>query len=330
VPDNADLAALSDYLTLATALLYSVAMLCYAAELAFGHRQRLASEATAQERELVGAGAPAPDTPTSGSGSGVVVGRRLGRLGRIGTAITAIGLIVHFCTILSRGFAADRLPWGNMHEFILAISFGAVAVYLAVAWRYKAYFVGLFVLIPVVLGLGLAATALYTPVGMLQPALQSNYWIAIHVSAAVLSSGTFLVAAALNVTYLLASQYEKKQAVGGEIGLSGVARKLPASGALERLSYRITIFGFPVWTFAIVAGAMWADQAWGRYWGWDPKEIWAFITWVVYACYLHARSTAGWRGRRASWVQLLAFGCLMFNLFGVNIWFKSLHSYAGL
>jgi len=96
------------------------------------------------------------------------------------------------------------------------------------------------------------------------------------------------------------------------------------------LAYRMVVFGFPLWTFGIIAGAIWADEAWGRYWGWDPTETWAFITWVVYAGYLHARATAGWRGRRAAYIQLLGFGCLIFNTVVVSILVKGLHSYAGL
>ena len=105
---------------------------------------------------------------------------------------------------------------------------------------------------------------------------------------------------------------------------------LPRPLILDRLAYRAILFAFPVWTFGIMAGAIWADHAWGRYWGWDPKETWSFITWVVYACFLHARATAGWRGRRAAYIQLVGFACLMFNLIGINLWVTGLHSYAGM
>jgi cytochrome c-type biogenesis protein CcsB len=109
-----------------------------------------------------------------------------------------------------------------------------------------------------------------------------------------------------------------------------VLDRLPDADALDRLSYRTVIFAFPIWTFAVIAGAIWADQAWGRYWGWDPKETWAFITWVVYAGYLHARATGGWRGRKAAYIQLVGFASLLFNLVGVNLWITGLHSYAGI
>jgi cytochrome c-type biogenesis protein CcsB len=98
---------------------------------------------------------------------------------------------------------------------------------------------------------------------------------------------------------------------------------------LDRTAYRVLAFAFPIWTFAIIAGAIWAESAWGRYWGWDPKETWAFITWVIYAGYLHARSTAGWRSRSA-WIAVVGFAAFLFNFFGINIFIVGLHSYAGV
>ena len=139
-----------------------------------------------------------------------------------------------------------------------------------------------------------------------------------------------MVAAVLGCLYLLADRYARRVAAGRQSGFGGVFRRLPARGALDRFAYRTVMFAFPIWTFGIMAGAIWADQAWGRYWGWDPTETWAFITWVVYACFLHARATAGWRGRRAAYIQLVGFGCLLFNLLGVSLFITGLHSYAGL
>jgi cytochrome c-type biogenesis protein CcsB len=103
---------------------------------------------------------------------------------------------------------------------------------------------------------------------------------------------------------------------------------LPPSRTLDMLAYRTAAFGFPIWTFAIIAGAIWAQSAWGRYWGWDPKETWSFIVWVVFAAYLHARATAGWRGRRAAWLALVGFAAMLFNFYVVNTWIVGLHSYA--
>ncbi len=231
--------------------------------------------------------------------------------------------------IVTRGLAEHRVPWGNMYEFIAAIACMAVLVMVAVSIRFRAYYIGLFVLLPVVLALALDVTVVYTPAGSLVPALNS-YWIAIHVTAMIVASGLFIVGAVTTVMYLIAERNERRLAAGLPSRSSGLMMHLPGTTILDRLSYRTILFAFPVWTFGIMAGAIWADHAWGRYWGWDPKETWSFITWVVYAGFLHARATAGWRGRKAAYIQLVGFGCLMFNLVGINLWVTGLHSYAGL
>jgi cytochrome c-type biogenesis protein CcsB len=369
VPVNIGMARLSDHLLLLTVVIYSLAMLAYAGELAYGRRRGNATVAR-QEPELALAGAaPSVSAAPSAAGSAALSGGHAGQAGpaasagadpagrtghggagsgtaayggagsmaagqaaagpwvRAALALTMIGLAAHVTGIVTRGLAAHRIPWGNMYEFVTAITCGAVIVFLALAVRYRAYFLGLFVMVPVVLGLGLCATVLYTAAGPLMPALHS-YWIAIHVTAAIISSGIFIVAATTTVMYLVAERSAARAAAGAPA--AGIMRRLPKPQVLDRLAYRTVVFGFPIWTFAIIAGAIWADQAWGRYWGWDPKETWAFITWVAYACFLHARATAGWRGRKAAVIQLVAFGCLMFNLVGVNIWITGLHSYAGI
>jgi cytochrome c-type biogenesis protein CcsB len=359
VPVNVGLAHVSDHFLLFTVVVYSLAMLAFAGDLAYGRRRRAGratAAAAARAPELVGAavgdGAAAdegsvtrdgaagsdagPVTAATGeahAGQEAPAGRAerepAGPWVRVALALTAVGLAAHVLGIVTRGLAAHRVPWGNMYEFVTAITCGAIIVFLLLVARYRAYFLGLFVMVPVVLGLGLCATVLYTAAGPLMPALHS-YWIAIHVTAAIIASGTFIVAATATVAYLLASRYERRAEAGLPVGASGIMRRLPRSEVLDRLAYRTVVFGFPVWTFAVMAGAIWADQAWGRYWGWDPKETWSFITWVVYAGYLHARATAGWRGRRAAYIQLAGFACLMFNLVGVNVWITGLHSYAGI
>jgi cytochrome c-type biogenesis protein CcsB len=353
VPVSIGMAQLSDHLLLCTVVIYSLAMLAYAGELAYGRRRGRAA-VSRREPELALAGSPARRAGAAGSavpaatepsgsdakgdagagGAAAVTGGALagpaapaGPWVRAALALTTIGLAAHITGIVTRGLAAHRIPWGNMYEFVTAITCGAVIVFLALAVRYRAHFLGLFVMVPVVLGLGLCATVLYTAAGPLMPALHS-YWIAIHVTAAIISSGIFIVAATTTVMYLLAERSAARAAAGAPA--VGVMRRLPKPQVLDRLAYRTVVFGFPIWTFAIIAGAIWADQAWGRYWGWDPKETWAFITWVAYACFLHARATAGWRGKKAAVVQLVAFGCLMFNLVGVNLWITGLHSYAGI
>ena len=247
----------------------------------------------------------------------------------IAVALTCAGLAAHTTGVVLRGLSVHRLPWGDMYEFVTALTCVAVAFFLAAMIRYRAYYLGLFVMVAVVLVLGLAETVIYTPAGPLVPALQS-YWLAIHVTAMTLATGVFFVAAVIGITYLFVDRYARRVAAGRPVGSDGILRRLPGPETLDRLAYRTVVFGFPIWTFGVMAGAIWADRAWGSYWSWDPTETWAFITWVVYACFLHARATAGWRGRRAAYIQLVGFGCVLFNVLVVSLVIPGLHSYAGL
>jgi cytochrome c-type biogenesis protein CcsB len=272
------------------------------------------------ELVTVGAGAHDRDTPADQSRDPLGPGRRAGNIAMaltwLATALLLIGLVL-------RGVWAGRVPWGNMYEFSLAWTFGILAVFLAVSLRRDIRWLGLPVVFLSLLSLGLAVTVLYTEAAQLVPALKS-WWLVIHVAAAIICGGAFTVAAAISVLYLWRERAERKGKV------TGIVASLPDASRLDTLSYRILAFAFPLWTFAVISGAIWAENAWGRYWGWDPKETWAFITWVIYAGYLHARSTAGWRGRRAAYISLLGFASFLINYFGVNIFVNSLHSYAGL
>ena len=255
---------------------------------------------------------------------------RMAFVGRAAVALTVVGLAVHVAVLVTRGMSVHRVPWGNMYEFALAVSLVAVAGYLILLTRAPVRYLGGFVMVPVVLLLGLAGTVLYTKAAPLVPALNS-YWIKIHVTAAVTASGVFLIGFVLSVLYLIRDRYERRVGAGHGVRFPiTLGVRLPAAEALERVSFRTIAFAFPIWTFAIMAGAIWAEAAWGRYWGWDPKETWSFIAWVIYAAYLHARATAGWRGRRASYIAVLGWAAMMFNLFAVNTVIAGLHSYAGL
>ena len=342
---NQGLADASNACLLTTVLLYALGMLAYACDFAF-RKERLVAPAAVQVPELVGAAAggtgspavppraagPAATTGPAGTMPGGPAGTTRWPTGfwlRTAFGLTVLGLLTHLTAVVARGAAEHRVPWGNMYEFIAAIACMAVLVMVAVSIRFQAYYIGLFVLLPVVLALALDVTIVYTPAGSLVPALNS-YWIAIHVTAMIVASGLFIVGAVTTVMYLIAERNERRLAAGLPSRSSGLMMHLPGTTILDRLSYRTILFAFPVWTFGIMAGAIWADHAWGRYWGWDPKETWSFITWVVYAGFLHARATAGWRGRKAAYIQLVGFGCLMFNLVGINLWVTGLHSYAGL
>lgn len=337
---NEGLAHLSNSLFLAAVLCYALAMLGYAGEFAFGRRARV-------------------------SGSSGRVEGRLGDTallsGRLAAGVTVLGWAAHVGSVTTRGLAAHRVPWGNMYEFSSMIALIVVTCFLVAMTRYEIRYLGAFLMVPVVLYLGLAGTVLYAAAGPLMPALQS-YWLKIHVVAAIVATGIFMCGAVASALYLVRERYERQILAAATIGpgaasateLRGVDRpvrndsaepgesaaprltrtsliaRLPSADALDKAQHRIIAFAFPIWTFAIVAGAIWAESAWGRYWGWDPKETWSFITWVVYAGYLHARATAGWKGRRAATVALLGFGCLFVDFYVVNTFIVGLHSYAGI
>jgi cytochrome c-type biogenesis protein CcsB len=342
MPINHGLADASNGFLLTTVVLYALAMLAYACDFAFRKDRLVAGTPAARVPELVGAGAAGAAEMAATPAGGPADRSAGGGLWPAGTSrwpsgfwlrtafgLTCAGLLTHLVAILTRGLSEHRVPWGNMYEFIGAITCMAVLVLVAASIRFRAYYIGLFVLIPVVFALALDVTVVYTPAGSLVPALNS-YWIAIHVTAMIVASGLYIVGAVVTTMYLIADRNERRTLAGLPSRAEGLMMHLPGTTVLDRLAYRSILFAFPVWTFGVMAGAIWADHAWGRYWGWDPKETWSFITWVVYAGFLHARATAGWRGRRAAYIQLAGFACLMFNLIGINLWVTGLHSYAGL
>jgi cytochrome c-type biogenesis protein CcsB len=338
---NSGMAHLSDTLFTTAIAIYTLAMISYAAEYAFGRRGRIArTSRTTPAKVLVGAGTgksrgmdstPARVTkPISldRSGGNSAVGDRFGR---IAVGLTIIGAVVHGSSIAVRGAAVDRVPWGNMYEFASVVGLIAVVAFLiSLARAPQIRYLGLFVMLPVILVMFLAGTVLYAKASPLVPALQS-YWLAIHVSAAASAEGILMTSAVITVLFLMRQRYDKRVAarlpVRFPISLGG---RLPEPATLDRVAYRAVAFAFPIYTFGVIAGAIWAEAAWGRYWGWDPKETWAFIAWVIYAAYLHARATAGWKGRSAAWINLLGFSAMTFNFFVVNVVISGLHSYAGL
>ncbi|WP_040338599.1 c-type cytochrome biogenesis protein CcsB [Candidatus Blastococcus massiliensis] len=316
-PDQSLLDLSDTFFTVAVAL-YSVALVAFCAELAFGRSR-------AAQRELVAAGnGPALDVAENPAADDAPR-RRAQRLGAAGIGLTALGALAHAAVLVFRGLGTDRLPWGNMYEFATAVVLVAVVTYVVLALRSPALrHIGVFVLAPVVLGMVGTGLFLYVEGGPLIAALRSS-WLAIHVSAAIIGFGIFLVSGIASVLYLIREKDEQKPA---EERGTGFVSRLPSSSVLDRLAHRTAVFGFPIWTFAVIAGAIWAESAWGRFWGWDPKETWSFIAWVVYAGYLHARTTAGWRGRPAAWVNVVGLAVMIFNLTFVNLVSSGLHSYA--
>ncbi|MBC7462960.1 MAG: c-type cytochrome biogenesis protein CcsB [Actinobacteria bacterium] len=248
---------------------------------------------------------------------------RTEKVARIATSFMILGFLLLVAGVVARGVSAGRVPWGNMYEFSITGAMAFCGAYLVALRKYDLRWLGLPVSIAVLLTLGTAITILYRPSAPLVPALKST-WLVIHVSAAIISGGVFLLANAIAATYLLLDAMEMR----GE--RKAWAKRLPSLEVLDQLSYRLVAFVFPLWTFAVIAGAIWAENAWVRYWGWDPKETWAFITWVAYAAYLHARVTVGWRGRKAAWLCLFAGSTFLFNYVYVNIWGSGKHTYSGL
>ena len=245
------------------------------------------------------------------------------RLGRLGSAFMVIGTLLLLAGVIFRGISANRVPWGNMYEFSITGTLAFSIAYLYALKKYQMRWLGLPAAIAILLALGTAVTLLYRPSAPLVPALKSP-WLVIHVSAAIISGGVFLLANFIAATYLILDRYEQKGA--RPIWM----QKFPALESLDNFSYRLIALVFPLWTFSVIAGAIWAEAAWGRYWGWDPKETWAFITWVAYAAYLHARVTIGWRGRKAAWLCLLAGSTFLFNYVYINVWGTGKHTYSGL
>jgi cytochrome c-type biogenesis protein CcsB len=373
MPVNLALGHISNDFLIAALVLYSLSVVAFAGDFAFGRPRRAASTARGQQAQqraaalatvgaatagaaTAGAASAASDLAASGVGrpgrpaaSGPAASgaaaipdsmpevalpplraiRQAGRWVQAGIALSAVGVLAHTTAVVTRGLAVHRAPWGNMYEFVTALTCVAAIFFLFVMIRYRAWTLGVFVMGAVVVALGLAETLIYTAAGKLVPALQS-YWLDIHVTAMTLACGIFFVAAVLGVVYLAKDRYTKRVAAGRAEPGNGILRRLPSIEQIDRLTYRTVMFGFPVWTFGVIAGAIWADQAWGRYWGWDPVETWAFITWVLYAAFLHARATAGWRGRRAQYIQLLGFASLCFNILVVQVFITGLHSYAGV
>lgn len=247
---------------------------------------------------------------------------------RVAVALTVLGAAIHAAGVLTRAVGSGRVPWGNMYEFLTTGAFVAVAVFLIALIRRDLRFLGTFVVGLVIIMLVAASVAYWTPVGHLVPALQS-YWLVIHVSIAVLSSALFTLTFAMSALQLVQSHRQKVVAGGGEDKL-GFMRLVPSALSLENLSYRINAIAFIGWTFTLMFGAIWAEKAWGRFWGWDTKEVWTFVIWVVYAGYLHARATRGWTGTRAAWLSIVGYLCVIFNFTIVNQFFNGLHSYSGL
>ncbi|MDX6241266.1 MAG: hypothetical protein QOG10_6090 [Kribbellaceae bacterium] len=311
-------------------VIYALAMISHAFEWATSRAVVVAEQpanvlvaaGSAGAAEVVVPSADAPSTGATGASKSEAASR-------IGLLLTWLAFVLHLAGVVTRGLAAGRVPWGNMYEFSITAALAVAVVYLLCVHRYKLQWIGLGVTAVLAAILGLATLALYTPAGPLVPALHS-YWLVIHVSAAAISGGAFTIGGLVSVLYLVKSRAERR-VLDGAGAMPEALRRLPSSEAMDGTAYKVLAFAFPLWTFGVlVAGPIWAEYAWGRYWGWDPKEVWALITWVVYAAYLHARATAGWRGSRAAKIAILGWFVFIFDFVVVNLLVSGMHSYAGI
>jgi cytochrome c-type biogenesis protein CcsB len=278
-------------------------------------------------------------------------------LGDIGLALVLVGWPLHAASIFTRALEAGHWPLGNMYEYSTGISFVIVTLTVILMVRARMRLIGLPAMIVAIALMGVAYM-LYVPPGQLVPALHS-YWLTIHVTAMATSSAILSFSFFFAMAYLARRWADQRMLAlatapsaagvttggaatmtfgsGGGSGvlngqMTGLAerlrRVLPSAASLDAWSNRFVMIGFPIWSFGVICGAIWGEHAWGRYWGWDPKETFAFITWVVFAIYLHARVTYGWKEKRSAVITVFGFAAILFTLYAVNLWIAGLHSYA--
>jgi cytochrome c-type biogenesis protein CcsB len=313
--------SLSNWSVAAAGMVYFLALLTHLVQWASLRHVPVAPSVSATRAEGNVVVATGPPGSTESPEARAV--RRTDFLGRFGYLLTCLAVLIQLVALVARGMAADpdRVPWGNMYEFTLAGTWVVAFLYVALHRRLRLAWMAPIVLAFVVTVLMVAVIWLYSPVAPLTEAL-SSYWLVIHVISAIIATGAFTLGGITSALYLVKSRRSDRT--------TGYVARLPQPEVLDRVSYRLHAFGFPVWTFAVlITGPIWAHEAWASYWSWDPKEVWAFITWVVYAAYLHARTTAGWKGRNAAILALVGVATLWFNFIGINYFSTtSQHSYA--
>ncbi|QDQ96513.1 c-type cytochrome biogenesis protein CcsB [Tomitella fengzijianii] len=337
MPVNENLAQYSDFAFKSAFVIFVLAELLILASYASMRTKAVTAKDSA--RELVGVAAGQGDAvlPGDAAGPGADPDEASGargsarplqeRLANMGYSLVVLGFLLHVASLVLRGFAVERMPLGNMYEFVSTACAVGVGVGLVTLRPQTKRPLLAFVLVPVVILMFVAGTVLYATAAPVVPALQS-YWLPIHVTIICIGSGIFLVSGVASMLFLFRIRFPKGEEKDTRLGR--FAAKLPDAQYLDRLAYKTVVFGFPVFGIGVICGAIWAEAAWGRFWGWDPKETVSFIAWIVYAAYLHARATAGWRDTKAAWINLAGFVAMLFNLFIINMVVSGLHSYAGL
>ena len=309
-------------------IVYSIAFIFYAIDLA-----NRSGDAAVRRASSGAATVNAASDPAGASGVATLVRSadvqtrsKRSRALRIGFSLTVLGFILQAIATVLRGIAAERVPWANMYEFALTATLAIMLVFLITQFFVDLRFLGALITGMAVLFLGISKVNYYVAIVPLQPALDS-YWLVIHILVAVLAVGFFSLSFGLAVLQIL--QAKREAGRDGETKLKFLAT-LPNAVKLEDIAYRLAIIGFVFWTFTLIAGSIWAEAAWSRYWGWDVKEVWTFVIWVLYAGFIHARATRGWRGTRSAWLNIISYAAVIFNFTIVNVFFKGLHAYSGL
>lgn len=331
---NKTLAQFSDWSYFTAFAFYLVA---FVVSIAYYSRRIAVAEAKSQvaERELVATGdGGGSTTATADSGesetkSSASVAKNQELTNKLGVAVEMliyVGVAVHFASVLLRGLAVQRFPWGNLYEYVSVSILFAMAIAAGVLHRETMRVFWPWLLAPILALMFYGGKNLYVEAAPVVPALQS-IWIPIHVSIISIGCSIALISGVASILYML-RMYNRE---GKEKGFLGkLVSPLPDAQKLDAIAYRTAIWSFPLFGLGIVLGAIWAESAWGRYWGWDPKETTALISWIVYALYLHARATSGWRNTKAAWINIFGFATMVFNLFFINMVVSGLHSYAGL
>ncbi len=317
------LAAYSLLAVYSAAVVYVLAFIAYVVDLSRRSSEAVATQparAAASSASATAGGTTLVEAPPIPSAAPA----RPGKATRIALALTVLGFAVHVLAIVLRGIANAHAPWANMFEFAVTGTAAIVGVYLVVTAIRDVRFIGSYITGMAALLLMLASMNVYVDVVPLPPPLQSG-WLIVHILVAVLGTGFFALGAGFSIAQLLQARRET-----GATDKPRFLQAFPTSQALENLAYRVNVIGFAFWTFTLIAGAIWAEHAWGRYWGWDTKEVWTFIIWVVFAGYIHARATRGWRGAPSAWLSIVGFAAVLFNFTVVNLFFKGMHAYSGL
>ncbi|MFC8193572.1 c-type cytochrome biogenesis protein CcsB [Cellulomonas sp. NPDC057328] len=342
--DQQTLAQVSDLLVWGATTAFTFALVAWTIELS--RVAEAAQRATApRARELVAAGGAPVAADAAAPAAATPAGRS--RAEGIARSTTLVGLVILLAGVVTRGLAAGRWPTANMYEFAVVGVLVAVAVLAVVQRRRTIAFLGVLVMGIAVLGLALALLVFHVQADEVQPALQS-YWLVLHVGVAILATGVFTVAFGTAVLQVLrdARATGRSHLTTPWRGGDGLRRwlaplavtgprfawleQVPDARRLEALSFRLNAVAFVLWTFTLIGGAIWAEHAWGRYWGWDPKEVGTFVAWVVYAAYLHARTTRGWSGRRAAYFVYVGYAVVLANFTVINLLVDGKHSYSGL